>query len=41
MISQFNSGQIQSIELMAKHQNDPYLTTISSTLNVQNIVTAV
>lgn len=39
LISQFNAAQLQSIELEYKYKNDPYLPNISSTLNVQNMVT--
>ena len=40
LISQFNSGQLQAVELVAKHQDDAYLKHIMVTLNAQNLITA-
>jgi hypothetical protein len=40
LISQFNSGQLQAVELVAKHQNDAYLNPIMLTVNAQNLIMA-
>ena len=40
VLLQLNSGTLQAAELMTKYQKDPSITTISSALNVQNIITA-